>query len=220
MTQNQIRYQELQENKRHNLISEHETGRHNAVTEQLQHRELDETVRTHQVNEGIAMFNANETKRSNVARELETSRSNLARERETNRSNLAKEAETNRANLATEQIRRDELTEKNRHNVADETIRDYSAVTQRYTVSPDKLIGTALIGFEPGSSPLGNDVSIGKGGKSSNLLTRIDNMEHNLWTALGSPNLFFEGEWYDAMLKGQRAPETTTKGSLYELLTK
>lgn len=35
MTQNQIRYAELQETNRHNLVYETETNRHNVVTEQI-----------------------------------------------------------------------------------------------------------------------------------------------------------------------------------------
>lgn len=47
---------------------------------------------------------ADETVRSNIARETETYRSNIAREDETKRSNIAREDETYRSNIASESI--------------------------------------------------------------------------------------------------------------------
>lgn len=100
MTQNQIKYQQLQEDKRSNLVNEAETER------------------SHRANEA-------ETNRSNVARETETHRSNVANEQltaardaETKRSNLARELETNRHNVATEY-------ETHRSNTANETLKKY-----------------------------------------------------------------------------------------------
>lgn len=91
MTQNQIRYWELQESKRHNAATEAETARANKVAEA-------------------------ETNRSNLARERETNRTNLANESLKSDSNIinwfgaqttrqhysAMDAETNRHNLVTE----------------------------------------------------------------------------------------------------------------------
>lgn len=66
MTQNQIAYQSLLEQKRSNLAREIETNRSNLANE----------VETH---------------RANFAKEVETNRSNVARETETHRSNLENE---------------------------------------------------------------------------------------------------------------------------------
>lgn len=52
----------------------------------------------------IAYWNLQESKRSNLAKELEMNRSNVAKELETNRSNVAKEKETHRSNRQKEKI--------------------------------------------------------------------------------------------------------------------
>lgn len=105
MTNNQIRYFQLQEDTRHNLATESEQKRYN--TESLY-----------------------ELNRSNVARERETARSNRARERETNRSNLANEQLKNVGN----QIQFYSAREQGRHNLASEMLQAYGHQTDRMRV--------------------------------------------------------------------------------------
>lgn len=81
MTQNEIRYWELQEAKRSNQVRENETERANRAKEV-------------------------ETNRANLAKEREENRSSVAREAENFRSNTAREVETNRANLASEKLKK------------------------------------------------------------------------------------------------------------------
>lgn len=115
MTQNQIRYWELQETKRSNSAKETETNRANVARE----------GETHRAN----VANETETNRSNVAREKETNRHNLATEgidlgklEETKRHNVSTEGETKRHNVATESIDMGKLGETIRHNQAAESL--------------------------------------------------------------------------------------------------
>lgn len=88
------------ETNRSNLAKETETRRHNIQDEGFKMMDLRETNR-HNVNtEKTNSYNAQ------TSRELadETRRSNLAREKETNRSNLVNEAERYRSNRANEEI--------------------------------------------------------------------------------------------------------------------
>lgn len=129
MTQNQLKYLELQETQRANRTSEQlvgqkqaEDARHNVATEAEAYRSNtareSETARSNKARE-------DETYRSNFAREQETLRHNTASLNEAIRSNLAKELETNRANIA----REEETSRANRaseaQNVAalEETVR-------------------------------------------------------------------------------------------------
>lgn len=100
MTTNQLRWLELQEARRRNLASEHETHRSNVAKEGLTQFQNLETQRSNMATEA-------ETARANQAREAETNRSNVARELETNRTNVAHETETHRANVASENIKQD-----------------------------------------------------------------------------------------------------------------
>lgn len=99
MTDIQLRYWSLQEDKRHNLTYEGETYRSNKAREAQASRELVETTRSNKARE-------TENYRSNIARETENYRSNVARESENIRSNKTREKETHRANLANESIGR------------------------------------------------------------------------------------------------------------------
>lgn len=104
MTANQIAYQKMSEERRHNKVSENETARHNFADEAIR-----ETANI-------------ETHRSNVINENETMRSNKAREAETNRANIARETETHRTNVANESLRGAELDETKRHNTVSENL--------------------------------------------------------------------------------------------------
>lgn len=91
MTANQIAYQRSLEEGRANRVREEETKRANLSTE------------------GLRLYEAQETHRSNLAREVET-----------NRANLAKEAETSKHNRATESADYLRLQEARRSNLANE----------------------------------------------------------------------------------------------------
>lgn len=80
MTTNQIRYRELQEQRRHNVASEQ-----------------------------LGLQTLNESIRHNIATHTEARRSNIAKETETNRHNLASELEVYRANRAGEELSRNRL---------------------------------------------------------------------------------------------------------------
>lgn len=118
MTHNQIEYWNLQESKRHNVVTEAETGRHNVATE-------------------------NETQRHNV----ETEEFNISQLQETQRHNISTEAETNRHNIATEANESAKLSEMNRHNVATENLSaqdlsiraDQLAETKRHNQASEQL---------------------------------------------------------------------------------
>lgn len=122
MTHNQIEYWNLQENKRHNTVTEAETGRHNVVTES-------ETQRHNVETEEFNISQLQETQRHNLSTEAETNRHNTA----TETNELAKLSETNRHNVATENlsmqdlnIRADQLVETKRHNQASERLQSQS----------------------------------------------------------------------------------------------
>lgn len=85
MTENQINYQKLVEQKRANKAQEQLTAQRDAETQRANVARETENIRANQARE-------REENRSNVARETENNRSNLARELETNRSNKANEA--------------------------------------------------------------------------------------------------------------------------------
>jgi hypothetical protein len=126
MTQNQINYWRLQEEKRSHLATESETQRSNLAKEAENYRsnlaKETETHRSNVVNEGVAFGNLNESVRSHTAQEdianrelselmrhqlvteAETNRSNIARELENYRHNSAVEAETRRANIVYETL--------------------------------------------------------------------------------------------------------------------
>lgn len=93
MTGNQIAYAGLQENIRHNQVTEGETHRHNVTSEQ-------------------------EVLRSNIARETETRRHNV----ETEAQGWFGQRENQRHNLATEQQNAQMLQETIRHNWSTEGI--------------------------------------------------------------------------------------------------
>lgn len=126
MTHNQIEYWNLQENKRHNTVTEAETGRHNVVTE-------NETQRHNVETEEFNISQLQETQRHNISTEAETNRHNIAAEV----NEAAKVSETKRHNVAAENlsvqdlnIRADQLVETKRHNQASERLqRESNAIS-------------------------------------------------------------------------------------------
>nr|AVX53494.1 putative ORF1 [Marmot picobirnavirus] len=109
MTDLQIKYWDLQENRRHNTVTEGETNRHNVATEDLGIKTLDESRRHNIVTEG-------ETRRHNVAGETlgvhtlqESIRHNRVTEAETMRHNVAGENENRRHNIASETNERNKI---------------------------------------------------------------------------------------------------------------
>ena len=138
MTQNQIAYWRLQEEKRSNLASEGETSRHNMTTEKETERsnrvQQGETKRHNLSTESQAWLNYSESQRSNRANEsikrdtlAESARHNVATESELSRHNLATESESVRHNVESEILGRGQLAlqhgqlqEQTRHNVATE----------------------------------------------------------------------------------------------------
>lgn len=116
MTQNQIKYWELKENKRHNIATEKEAGRHNIETEDISRGELFEKSRHNGVTETNDLLSIGETQRHNVAYEGETARHNLAQEDLSFKSL----AENVRHNKAGENIQAAQVGELARHNVASE----------------------------------------------------------------------------------------------------
>lgn len=121
MTHNQIDFQTLKENQRHNLEMESqgrntlsETARHNQVFER-------ETNRSNLVNEALKEANLQETQRTNLANEL-IKRSGLA---ETSRANRVQESLKRKADVLNYTVGMSSVTENTRHNksVEDETIR-------------------------------------------------------------------------------------------------
>lgn len=130
MTRNQIDYWNLQENSRHNVVTEKETGRHNLATEQ-------------------------ETARSNMAREVETGRHNRA----TESIDLGKLQEQSRHNRVSEgqedtrlSIESGKLVETGRHNLETEAqgrvnlglSSDTLAELRRHNKATESLTGTDL----------------------------------------------------------------------------
>lgn len=82
---------------------------------QIEYWNLKEQQRSNQAREMWQMQTLDETKRSNLAREVETARSNLANESETHRANLEREKETRRSNRANESINRERNTINREH---------------------------------------------------------------------------------------------------------
>lgn len=122
MTHNQINYWNLQESKRHNVVTETETNRHNVATENIDLGRLQETTRHNLATEG-------ETNRHNVRTEGQTD-VNLGLQQGTL-------SEVQRHNLASEQLGYGnlnlgygQLTEQQRHNVSTESIQKFQAVSQ------------------------------------------------------------------------------------------
>lgn len=95
MTQNQIAWQNLLENRRSHR-----------ATEDIQTRDVAEKERSNRAKEAISIDTLGETRRSN-----------LAKEQETFRHNAATETETARANRNQEKWRKDTLIETKRDNV-------------------------------------------------------------------------------------------------------
>ena len=136
MTNNQIRYWELQESKRANRAKERETRRANRANEELtkayqqgtldlRAQELAETVRRNLAGESISLETLGENKRHNIAYEQEAARHNLATENLTSKQlsvEQQKLAETIRSHKASESISLQNLSEVRRHNVAQEGI--------------------------------------------------------------------------------------------------
>lgn len=111
MTHNQIAWQEHLENVRHNKASEGETYRSN------QAREL-EANRSNVAKETISMAQLAEDSRSHRVNEAEALRSHLAEEAETRKSHRNSEL----ISAATNDVRAADVVEKQRHNIAQETI--------------------------------------------------------------------------------------------------
>lgn len=145
MTNNQIAYMNALETQRANLAKEglgsatlEETKRSNISNESIKGGTLGESIRHNMTTESVAVGQlgvsqrmADETARSNKAKEYETSRSNIAKEQENVRSNTAREQETTRSNLASEflistrdrnsyEVNRAQVDENIQHNRATE----------------------------------------------------------------------------------------------------
>lgn len=126
MTQNQIAYWNMQEGRRHNVVTEGETRRHNVVTE-------GETGRHNRATENIDISKLSETSRHNRVTEGQQAQVN----RETARHNLATEytnqysaSEGARHNRASEGLGYGNLAELQRHNLAAEATNQQNANTQ------------------------------------------------------------------------------------------
>lgn len=144
MTSNQLRYWELQEQKRANRARERETRRANKFSERLtQHfqqgtldlraQELYESARSHQVAESINLASMQENVRHNIAYEQELQRHNTATEQLSSKQldiSAASLAETIRSHKASESISQGNLSEMRRHNQAQESIQDFQVKTE------------------------------------------------------------------------------------------
>nr|AVX53642.1 putative ORF1 [Marmot picobirnavirus] len=140
MTQNQIRFAELQELKRHNLktegqtdVSLKETGRHNVALESETNRH---NIQTEGIQTTTNVINAQhyaatdaELVRHNQSTESETQRHNVVLEQETNRHNITTES-TDRFKAKTDaDIRKASLSETTRHNVGEENTKVFDSVS-------------------------------------------------------------------------------------------
>jgi hypothetical protein len=145
MTKMQVEWQRADEEARHNKASEEETVRHNIASEELtkagnelRQAELNETIRSHQTNEGLTLQQLNETIRHQQAIDAETMRHNGA-----------SEAEIAAHNRATEQIDRDANTVKLMcQQIAAAATRDAAkskADATRYTADVNKDIAKLKI---------------------------------------------------------------------------
>lgn len=121
MTQNQIAYAKLLEDRRSHQATEDINKTRNAQDYEL------------------GILGLNETRRANLAKEQENYRSNRARElltgqqnAETKRANLARESETFRHNTVGEKLDLSKLEESRRHNIMQESQQDYANYTNRY----------------------------------------------------------------------------------------
>lgn len=95
MTKNQIDYWNMQEGKRHNIVTERETERHGRATEQVQVGTLEEAARHNRATESLDISKLGETQRHNQASEnIEQGKVDLGRLElsESQRSHLANEA--------------------------------------------------------------------------------------------------------------------------------
>lgn len=159
MTANQIAFANVQETKRHNLVSEQETSRHNVTTEQVtstfnraqaehfvrqdainaeHYARMDaETARSHLVGEQISRDTLSEGIRHNQATETETWRHNLISENVD-----VSQAATSRINAET---RESELEETKRHNIENERTIDS---TIKHTEADTELIGAKVLNTE------------------------------------------------------------------------
>lgn len=115
MTNNQIQFAKLQEDKRHNLISEIETARHNRRSEDVgyytggaAYAGVAENRRHNQEQESINWYTAENLGNLQVAQAAKTS-SEVGVE-------AGKLGESNRHNKKTEYLAGSELSEKTRHN--------------------------------------------------------------------------------------------------------
>lgn len=105
----QVQYYAAKENKRHNIVVEKETGRHNRVEEDLGYRNLNENIRHNRATEDYWNASLDETRRHNTATEqidyynAQTNRYNA----ESNRMNVgvnAMNAQTNAVNAQTSRL--------------------------------------------------------------------------------------------------------------------
>lgn len=115
MTQNQIAYWNMQEGRRHNIVTEHETGRHNRATENIDISKLGETNRHNLATEGLQGQVNRETARHNLATEY---------------TNQYLATEGARHNRVSENLGYGNLAELQRHNLAAEATNQQNADTQ------------------------------------------------------------------------------------------
>lgn len=139
MTSNQIKYWDLRERHRNNQVTEKENERSHRANENNMRYQISS-------NYNLGLLNLSETKRANQAKEAETNRANLANERirevsnqisahqaETQRMNaytqMGNLAELQRSNLVKEYQNQQSINEAGRHNLAQEGIQNFQAVS-------------------------------------------------------------------------------------------
>lgn len=116
MTQNQIAFAKLSEEKRHNIVSEGETGRHNLADESIRYS-------ANAIQRAMNDLTGQHYQRM----DLETQRHDKASERISNK----QIAENRRHSKESEHISRYQSKEQKRHNIATENLDWYNASTNR-----------------------------------------------------------------------------------------
>lgn len=133
MTDIQVKFWANNENVRHNQATEYETNRHNVATENQAANELQETVRSHKMNELLTHQQNLETQRHNAATEL---------------LGIQTLGETIRHNKLNEGIALFQAQETYRHNVATEKNQQYANTTQRMSAQSQAELNHAKVKTE------------------------------------------------------------------------
>lgn len=149
MTEDQLRYWTLQENKRHSQVTEQETQRHNLSTESIDLGKLAETAQHNRATEAVDVGQLAETVRHNKAAEG----IDLGKLSETVRHNVASEALESRKR----DIESQALVETIRHNATTEDIdRTYKEAQAASLQLQNKLKAE---GLELEAKQLANDMA-------------------------------------------------------------